>query len=94
MLEAPWFSHLATAFVLVSFISSSCPLPLCPRVACSSGNGWDGSSNFNFVKELCSRYAGKAPNKVQPVLFIVWHSIGYLISSLVLIHSRVRAPLA
>jgi hypothetical protein len=25
---------------------------------------WDGSSNFNFVKELMNRYMGNAPNKV------------------------------
>lgn len=29
-----------------------------------SGNGWDGSANFNFVKELLSRYVGNAPNDV------------------------------
>lgn len=29
-----------------------------------SMNGWDGSSNFNFVKELLNRYTGKSPNKV------------------------------
>ena len=29
-----------------------------------SANGWDGSSNFNFVKEAMSRYAGNEPNDV------------------------------
>ena len=29
-----------------------------------SGNGWDGSANFNFVKELLSRYIGNSPNNV------------------------------
>jgi len=28
------------------------------------GNAWDGSSNFNFVKELMSRYVGNKPNNV------------------------------
>ena len=29
-----------------------------------SGNGWDGSANFNFVKELLGRYIGNPPNDV------------------------------
>eukprot|EP00747_Dinoflagellata_sp_TGD_P069402 gnl/TRDRNA2_/TRDRNA2_156117_c1_seq1.p1 gnl/TRDRNA2_/TRDRNA2_156117_c1~~gnl/TRDRNA2_/TRDRNA2_156117_c1_seq1.p1 ORF type:complete len:353 (+),score=43.69 gnl/TRDRNA2_/TRDRNA2_156117_c1_seq1:50-1060(+) len=29
-----------------------------------SGMKWDGSANFNFVKELINRYMGMAPNKV------------------------------
>ena len=29
-----------------------------------SASGWDGSSNFNFVKEAMSRYAGNPPNEV------------------------------
>jgi hypothetical protein len=29
-----------------------------------SGNRWDGSSNFNFTKELMNRYMGNPPNKV------------------------------
>ena len=29
-----------------------------------SGNGWDGSSNFNFNKEVQSRYVGNPPNDV------------------------------
>lgn len=29
-----------------------------------SGNKWDGSSNYNFMKELMNRYMGNAPNKV------------------------------
>lgn len=29
-----------------------------------SGCGWDGSSNFNFVKEALGRYAGNPPNDV------------------------------
>ena len=28
------------------------------------GGGWDGSSNFNFMKELLSRYHGEAPRPV------------------------------
>jgi len=31
---------------------------------CGSAHGWDGSANFNFAKELYSRYAGNAPNAV------------------------------
>ena len=27
------------------------------------GGGWDGSSNFNFMKELLARYHGDAPNR-------------------------------
>jgi len=29
-----------------------------------SGLGWDGSSNFNFTKEMMNRYMGNPPNKV------------------------------
>ena len=28
------------------------------------GGGWDGSSNFNFMKELLARYHGEAPTAV------------------------------
>lgn len=31
-----------------------------------SGNSWDGSSNFNFTKELMRRYVGQEPKDVFP----------------------------
>jgi len=33
-------------------------------IYCGSGMGWDGSSNFNFMREVIHRYLGNAPNPV------------------------------